>query len=79
MVDVKKAAISVGLIWGSGLLFVGLLGAITGTYGVEFINTAGSVYLGYSPTYVGAVIGGILGFIDGAIAAAIVGWIYNKI
>ena len=75
----KKAAISAGLVWGSGLFCAGIVAAITGTYAVEFINAMGSLYPGYAPSYVGAVIGGIWGFIDAWIAAAVVVWIYNKI
>ena len=78
-IDIKKAAISAGVVWGAGLFFAGLLGAITGTYALEFINAMGSIYLGYSPTYAGAVIGGVWGLADGAVAAALLGYIYNRI
>jgi hypothetical protein len=79
MVDVKKAAISVGVLWGAGLLGAGLVGAVTGTYAAEFIQSVGSVYLGYAPTYVGAVIGGLWGLLDGAFAGAFVAWLYNRL
>lgn len=78
-IDVKKAAISAGLVWGSGIFFAGLLGAITGNFAGDFINAMGSLYMGYEPTYVGSVIGGIWALIDGGIAGALFAYIYNKI
>jgi hypothetical protein len=78
-IDVKKLAISAGLVWGSGVFFAGLLGAATGTFALEFINSLGSLYLGYSATYTGAVIGGVWALLDGAIAGALLGFIYNRL
>ena len=37
------------------------------------------VYLGYSFTPIGSVIGAVWGFFDFAIAGALVAWLYNKI
>ena len=37
------------------------------------------VYIGYSFTPIGSIIGAIWGFIDFAIAGAIFAWLYNKI
>jgi len=37
------------------------------------------IYLGYSFTPMGSVIGAIWGFIDFAIGGAIIAWLYNKI
>ena len=37
------------------------------------------VYIGYSFTPLGSVIGAVWGFIDFAIAGAIFAWLYNKI
>ena len=37
------------------------------------------VYIGYSFTPIGSIIGAIWGFFDFAICGAIVAWLYNKI
>ena len=39
----------------------------------------GRIYLGYSFTPMGSVIGAIWGFVDFAIGGAIIAWLYNKI
>ncbi|MDE1873539.1 MAG: hypothetical protein KGI04_00240 [Candidatus Micrarchaeota archaeon] len=73
-------ALAAGTLWGLGVFGLGIISTATGgTYGAQFISTFGSVYLGYAPTLLGSVIGGILAFIDGAIAGAIFGWVYTRV
>jgi len=78
-IDVRKAAIAAGLLWGCGVFLAGLAGAITGSYMVAFVNVIGSVYPGYAPTYIGSVIGGVWALLDGAIAGGLLAYIYNKV
>jgi len=37
-----------------------------------------SVYLGYTPTVLGSIIGGIWGFVDAGIGGLLLAWLYNK-
>ena len=37
------------------------------------------IYIGYSFTPIGSVVGGVWGFVDWGIAGAIFAWLYNKI
>lgn len=77
---IKKAALGLGITWGLGVFGLGVIAAATGgSFGIAFINALGSIYLGYGPTYVGAIIGGVLAFIDGAIAGAVFGYIYERV
>ena len=74
--NVKVFALTVGLFWGFGLLFItwwiilfdGASGAVT---------LIGKVYRGYSISLVGSLIGFVWAFIDGIIGGAIFAWLYN--
>lgn len=46
-------------------------------YRRRFVNALGSFYLGYAPTAVGAIIGGIYALVDGAIGGYVVAYVYN--
>lgn len=76
--DVRAFAITCGLIWGLGLLFI--------TWWVILFdgpssdpNLIGRVYRGYTFTPLGSVIGCAWALADGAIGGAIFAWLYNLI
>ncbi len=73
--DVRALALSVGLCWGGAMLFVGW--TATAGWGVEFVRVMGSVYIGFTPSFTGALVGGIWGFVDGMLAGLIVAVLYN--
>lgn len=78
--DVKALAITVGLLWGVGAMFVtGMANLIWPGYGGAFLDVMASVYPGYKPGGgFGQVISATLyGVVDGAIAGAILAWLYN--
>lgn len=78
--DVKALAITVGLLWGVGAMFVtGMANLIWPSYGGAFLDVMASVYPGYKPGGgFGQVISATLyGVVDGAIAGAILAWLYN--
>jgi len=69
-----------GAIFGGGMLFiVGAIDVIFGGYGVALLQVADSVYPGY--TYGGGfgsvIIGTLYAALDGAVAGALFGWLYN--
>jgi hypothetical protein len=74
--NVKALAVTSGLLWGFGLLFITwwimLFEGATGE-----ITWIGQVYRGYCISPVGSIIGLIWGFVDGLIGGAIFGWVYN--
>ncbi len=71
-----KFGFALGLIWGLGTLLLGWAGWLWG-YGIAVIVIWSHVYLGYSPTFVGGIIGGIWGFVDFFVFGLLVAWIYN--
>ena len=74
--NVKAFALSAGLVWGIGLLFL--------TWWIILFDGAsgaptliGKVYRGYNISIAGSIIGLIWGFIDGIVGGAIFAWLYN--
>ena len=74
--NVKALALTTGLFWGFGLLFITwwviLFDGATGD--TTFI---GRVYRGYNISLAGSLIGFLWAFFDGLVAGAIFAWIYN--
>lgn len=74
--NVKAFSLTVGLIWGFGLLFI--------TFWIMFFEGAtgdptliGLVYRGYNISVMGGFIGFLWGFVDGLIGGAVFAWLYN--
>lgn len=75
MLKPKALGLAAGLLWGGGCFFAGLT-AIFG-WGDRFVEVMGDIYLGYSPGIIGALIGGIWGFIDAFIGGFLLALLYN--
>ncbi len=75
---VKAFGLACGIIWGAVMLILGLAGHFF-AYGAKFGEAMASIYIGYTPTLLGSVIGGIYGCIDGGIAGLALAWLYNKL
>jgi len=68
---------ALGITWAIGVLFVGIMALYVESFGVAFINSIGSIYMGYKATFIGAIIGTIYAFFDGFIGGIIFALIYN--
>jgi len=55
------------------------LAATYSSYGDAFVTLLGSVYVGYSATVSGSLVGGLWGVVDGFICGALIALIYNKV
>lgn len=76
--DVKAFGLSVGMIWGLAMFTLGLIN--TGDHwGSGIVEVMSTLYIGYKPTVLGSIIGGIWGFLDAGIGGVVVAWLYNKI
>ncbi len=75
--SVKGLAIGVGASWAFCMLFAGWI-SIFG-WGNKFVELMSSVYVGFTPSFLGGIIGAIWGFIDGAIGGAIIAFVYNAV
>lgn len=65
-----------GVMWALGILLTALTAWLWG-YGLEFVQALSTIYIGYSPTFLGGIIGAIWGFIDFFIFTWLVALIYN--
>lgn len=74
--NLKALALSCGILWALCLFLVTLISLVTG-YADALLEVVASIYPGYSVSAVGLILGLIYGFVDGAIAALIFGWVYN--
>ncbi len=75
--NVKSLALSFGVTWGVAIFLLTYWLLIFGYDGLTLAKL-GKVYLGYSVTWYGALIGLIWGFVDGLIGGALVAYLYNK-
>ncbi len=73
--NVRKLAVSTGIVWAACVLFLGWV-ASSG-WGVSMVSVISSLYVGYGPSFVGGIIGGVWAFFDGAIGGALIAWVYN--
>ncbi len=76
--DVRALGFALGIVWGAAMLIMGLLNMWL-SWGGAFEEVMSTVYLGYKPTLLGSIIGGVWGFVDAGIAGLIIGWLYNKL
>ena len=79
--NLKAMALAGGLFWGGAILALASANVIWPAYGRVVLDWAASVYPGYHPgTGAGSVITGTLyAFVDGCIAGALFGWLYNRL
>ena len=76
-INIKALALSMGVVWGIAVFLLTVWFIVMG-YNGNFLAKLGSVYLGYSVSWLGAIIGFVYGFIDGLIGGALLGFLYNK-
>ena len=75
--NVKAFAIACSILWGSALFLVTWWVIITS--GASGASTwLGYIYLGYSISPLGSVIGLAWGLVDGLIGGALLAWLYNR-
>ena len=79
--NVSALALAAGLLWGAAIFMVALANMLWPEYGRAFLEVIDSIYPGYhTGTGFGSVISGTLyALLDGAVAGAILGWLYNRL
>jgi len=75
---VCSLGLGLGVSWAVGVFILGLLAWKFHPYGGAFVHALSSVYVGYAPTFKGALIGALWALVDGFIGGVILAWIYNK-
>ena len=79
--NIKALATAGAVLWGGSFLFLGIVNLIVADYGSGWLSLAASMYPGYGgPDGFGSVVVVTLwALIDGAVAGAILAWIYNLV
>ncbi|MFH1592026.1 MAG: bacteriophage holin [Candidatus Woesearchaeota archaeon] len=75
----KALGLSLGIVWAVGIFLLGILPVLFGDWGKTMVLEFSSLYIGYGPSFGGAIIGAIWGFVDGLLLGLIVAWLYNKL
>ncbi len=80
-INVKALALAVALFWGLIVLVVALGNLALPPYGRTFLEIAASIYPGYEAgaTALQALLVTFFAAVDGAIAGAVVAWLYNRL
>jgi hypothetical protein len=75
----KSLAITSALLWGGGILFVGLVNLAAPSYGTTFLGWTSSIYPGFhnSRTFLDVLVGTGYGLVDAGVGGFLFGWLYN--
>jgi len=78
--SIKGVAIAGAIIWGGGILCVGLVHAAGSAYGGSFLDAISSIYPGFhgARSFGDAIVGGLYASLDGGVGGAIFAWLYNR-
>ena len=76
--SVRTLGLTLGIFWGASMFFLAWWMMFTGNAEGP-ITLLERIYIGYSFTPMGSVIGAVWGFVDGGIAGIIFAWLYNLI
>ncbi len=77
MLNKKALGLACGILCGSAVMLATLWVMIRG--GGEHLALLSQVYIGYSVSPVGAILGLVYGFIDGFLGGWILAWLYNRL
>ncbi len=69
--------VAIGVLWAVSVLCLGITAMFN--WGGGIVHSLGTLYIGYGPSVLGAIIGAIWAFVDGLVAGVIVAWIYNMV
>ncbi len=47
------------------------------SYGIAMVNSIGTIYIGFKPTFTGSLIGLGYGFVVGFFGGVLIAWLYN--
>jgi len=74
--SVLGLGLGAGVAWGIGMVIAGWTSMFG--WGNGFVEMMSSIYIGYVPSFLGGVIGGVWGFFDGLFFGIILAFFYNR-
>jgi len=75
--DVRALALGMGTLWASYVLQLGWIAQFG--WGTKLQEGLASLYVGYRPTFRGSLVGAAWGFLDGALAGAVIATVYKAV
>lgn len=69
--------LAVGLTWAIGVFALGIVAWLF-DWGGGLAGALATLYIGYGPSFVGAIAGAVWAFVDGLIGGLMVAWFYNR-
>ena len=77
--SILALASTLGVFWGAAILIVAVANLLWPSYGRAFLDLAASIYPGYRPGFglASVITATLYGLVDGAVAGAVVAWLYN--
>jgi len=76
--DIKAFGMALGLVWGGITFLLGLLDMMY-FWGSSWGKMMTTIYVGYTPTIMGSIIGAVWGFIYASVLGFAVAWLYNRL
>ena len=70
-------SLACGVTFGTFSFLLGIMAGLFG-WGVLIVEVLSSLYIGYEPSFVGSIAGGVWGFVDGCVGGALIAWLYNR-
>jgi len=67
--------VAIGVLWAAYVFFIGITAMFD--WGAGIVDVLGSLYIGYTASVLGAIIGAIWAFVDGLVGGVLVAWLYN--
>jgi hypothetical protein len=79
MISIKSVTLTSALLWGGAMLLVGVINLADASYGGAFLHLMSSIYPGADTarTLGKVILGGIYGFVDGAVAGYLFSALYK--
>ncbi len=76
--DANTVGLALGILWGTVLVFLGLVASLTG-YGTGMVERIAFLHVGYDTTMLGILMGGVSGLVYGFILCAVLVRVYNAV
>ena len=80
-INSKALALTLGIIWGTGIFIVGMVNLFWPNYGANALELIASIYPGYKGTSTlrSVVTATAYSAVDAALFGLVIGWLYNRL